>query len=84
VLEKAGAGRLVELTVDGDPVSAARNGASLASAAAAAHAAGEDRAADGLLAEADAQDRRQPTYYGSAWIALTRLSLDGDRLGGCD
>ena len=84
VLEKAGAGRAVELTVDGDPVSAARNGASLASAAAAAHAAGDNSAAESLLEQAEAQDRRQPTYYGSAWIALSRLGLDGDRLGGCD
>jgi endoglucanase len=84
VLEKSGAGRAVELTVDGDPVSEARNGASLASAAAAAHAAGDDRAAQSLLEQAEAQDRRQPTYYGSAWIALTRLGLDGDRLGGCE
>jgi endo-1,4-beta-D-glucanase Y len=84
VLQKAGAGRVVELTVDGDPVSAARNGASLASAAAAADAAGDDSGAESLLEQAEAQDRRQPTYYGAAWIAMTRLGLDGDRLGGCD
>jgi len=83
LLQNAGAGRAVELTVDGDPVSEARNGASLAAAAAAAHAAGDDRAVESLLAQAEAQDRRQPTYYGSAWIALTRLWLDGGRLGGC-
>jgi len=41
LLERAGAGReAVELTVDGDPLAAARNPAAMAAAAAAAHAAG--------------------------------------------
>ncbi len=84
LLKRGGSGEVVELTVDGDPLSEARNGASLAGAAAAAHAAGDERAALRLLDAAEAQDRRQPTYYGAAWIALTRLSLDTSRLGGCE
>jgi len=39
-------------------------------AAAAAHAAGDQAARDRLLAAAQALDAEQPTYYGSAWVAL--------------
>jgi len=52
-------------------------------AAASADAAGDHGDADRLLDTATALDRRHPTYFGAAWIALARLWLDTDRLGGC-
>jgi endoglucanase len=36
-----------------------------------------------LLDAADALDARAPSYFGAAWIALARLWLDTDLLGGC-
>jgi endoglucanase len=59
------------------------NPAALAGAAAAARAAGDRAASDRLLAQADAMDRRARTYYGAAWVALARLELGSDALGGC-
>ena len=47
----------------------------LVAAAGAADAAGQPAARDGLLDEAEALDRRSPTYYGAAWVALGRLML---------
>ena len=32
---------------------------------------------------AEQQLERQPSYYGSAWVALGRLWLTTDQLGGC-
>lgn len=54
----------------------------LVAAAAAAHAAGDEASADELLADAEAIDRRVPTYYGAALVALGRGLLAG-LLGGC-
>lgn len=36
-----------------------------------------------LLDIAQEQAERTPTYYGDAWVALGRLWLTSDRLGGC-
>jgi endo-1,4-beta-D-glucanase Y len=84
LLEHAGAGRdAVELTLDGDPLAAARHPAAMAAAAAAAHAAGDGEAARALLDAADAQDLREPSYYGGAVLALARVTLDTDLLGAC-
>ena len=58
----------------------------LALVAAAAAAAASERvrtAAADLLDDADALDERAPSYFGAAWIALGRLWLDTDLLGGC-
>jgi endoglucanase len=44
-------------------------------AAGAADAAGHPAARDGLLDSAEALDRRFPTYYGAAWVALGRILL---------
>jgi endoglucanase len=44
-------------------------------AAGAADAAGHTAARDGLLDSAAALDRRFPTYYGAAWVALGRMML---------
>jgi endoglucanase len=47
----------------------------LVAAAGAADAAGQTAARDGLLDDAEALDRRSPTYYGDAWVALGRTFL---------
>jgi hypothetical protein len=47
----------------------------LVAAAGAADAAGHAAARDGLLDSAAALDRRFPTYYGAAWVALGRIML---------
>jgi hypothetical protein len=47
----------------------------LVAAAGAADAAGHTAARDGLLDSAAALDRRFPTYYGAAWVALGRMML---------
>jgi hypothetical protein len=47
----------------------------LVAAAGAADAAGHTAARDGLLDSAAALDRRFPTYYGAAWVALGRIML---------
>lgn len=52
-------------------------------AAAAALAAGDRKDAARLLTIAEHQDREHPTYYGAAWVALGRLWLSTDELGGC-
>lgn len=51
--------------------------------AAAADAAGDADDAMELLGVATAQADRSPSYYGDAWVALGRLWLTTDRLGGC-
>lgn len=54
-----------------------------AAAAAAAAAAGHPVRAERLLAEAAVEQRRWPTYFGAAWVALGRLMLQTDRLDAC-
>jgi len=49
----------------------------------AAAAAGDRRAADALLDAAEDLDARAPTYFGAALVALGRLFLDTNLLGGC-
>ena len=55
----------------------------LVAAAAAAHAGGDTGARDALLDRAQALDQEEPTYYGSAWVALGRALLQTDRLDTC-
>ena len=55
----------------------------LVAAAASADAAGDPDARDELLDRAAALDRREPTYYGSAWVALGRALLQSERLDEC-
>jgi endoglucanase len=54
---------------------ATRSAVALVAAAAAADAAGDAAARDRLLAAAQALDAEEPTYYGSAWVALGSLLL---------
>ncbi len=69
--------------LDGAPATTATHPLALVAAAAAADAAGDDAAADELLDRASDLDRRTPTYYGAAWVAIGRLWLDTPDLGGC-
>ena len=55
----------------------------LVAAAGAADAAGQTAARDGLLDAAEALDRRSPTYYGAAWVALGRMMLTTKLLDTC-
>ena len=74
-LEAAGAA--VAYGLDGRRLDSNEHPVGLLGAAAAARAAGEGRQADHLARRAAELDRRHPTYYGAAWVALTGTSLDG-------
>ena len=64
----------LRLTLDGRPASDENHPLMLVAAAAAAHAAGDTPAsATQLLDEAEQLERRHPSYYGAAWVALGRL-----------
>jgi endoglucanase len=78
--ERAGA---TGLTLDGNVLDAARNPLPLVAAAAAAQAADQPDRTRQLLTEAAEQDGRNPTYYGSAWLALGWTLLATDRLDPC-
>jgi endoglucanase len=77
-------GSLVALyTLDGQPLGSERHPLALVAAAAAAASNGDRRRATDLLDAAENVDAEAPTYFGAAWIALGRLWLDTDLLGGC-
>jgi endo-1,4-beta-D-glucanase Y len=69
--------------LDGTPLTSDEHPAALAGAAAAAQAAGDHRAAGELLDRAAQLDAEHPTYYGSAWVDLTRAMLVDHSLGRC-
>ena len=69
--------------LDGTPLTADESPAALAGAAAAAHAAGDARAATELLDRAAAMVDERPSYYGSAVVELTRTMLETNALGSC-
>ena len=73
----------VEHKLSGAPIGNTLNPVVLVAAAGAADAAGHTAARDGLLDEAAALDRRFPTYYGSAWVALGRIMLTTKLLDAC-
>jgi endoglucanase len=73
----------VEHTLSGQPVGHILNPVVLVAAAGSAAAAGQAAARDGLLDEAEALDRRFPTYYGGAWVALGRIMLNTKLLDAC-
>jgi endoglucanase len=70
-------------TPDGQRLGPERHPLAIVAAAAAAAASGEDQRAADLLDAAEDLDAEAPTYFGAAWIALGRLWLDTDLLGGC-
>jgi cellulose synthase (UDP-forming) len=69
--------------LDGKPIGSQTHPASYVAAAAAAKAAGDDDATERLLDRAQQADSSQPTYYGSAWVALGRVMLTSSALGSC-
>jgi endoglucanase len=69
--------------LDGTPLTDDEHPAALVGAAAAAQAAGDDRAAADLFRRAADLDASHPTYYGSAWVALGRAMLQDRSLGHC-
>lgn len=69
--------------LDGEVLDPATHAMPLVAAAGAAHAAGEERLRDSYLARAEQLERRSPTYYGSAWVALGRIMLTSEALGRC-
>jgi endoglucanase len=65
----------VNHTLSGRPLGDILHPVALVAAAGAASAAGQTAARDGLLDEAEALDRRSPSYYGASWVALGRIML---------
>jgi endoglucanase len=75
---------LLPRALAGAPLNGAqKSSVALAGAAAAAAAAGRSRRARALLDEASGLERSHPTYYGSALVALTRVSVMSHMLGRC-
>jgi endoglucanase len=72
-----------DYALNGTPRTPRSHAASLVAAAAAARAAGQTRAGNQLLDQADRLNRSQPTYYGAAWVALGRVMLTSNALGAC-
>ncbi len=84
ILERAASeGGRISYTTTGKATSTYVNPLGWVAAAAAAQAAGRPAAAASLLDRADAQQRRHPTYYGGAWVALGRVLLDTPWLPAC-
>jgi endo-1,4-beta-D-glucanase Y len=81
---QAGRGIAPEYGLDGKRLAPGTHPASTVAGAAAAHAAGEGAPAERLLDRAAAEDRRSPSYYGAALVALGHLLLETDSLhDGC-
>jgi endo-1,4-beta-D-glucanase Y len=73
----------VQHDLSGRPIGDILHPVVLVAAAGAADAAGQPADRDGLLDEAEALDRRSPTYYGAAWVALGRIMLTTKLLDAC-
>jgi endo-1,4-beta-D-glucanase Y len=69
--------------LDGAPATGDDHAVAYAGTAGAAWAAGEHDAARDLLDRAEKLEAEHPTYYGSAWVELTRAMLVDGSLGGC-
>lgn len=67
---------MVDLAPDGRPDPGVSSPVGLLAEAAADLAAGRGGAAWALVARADQQNRSHPTYYGSAWAALSVLGFE--------
>lgn len=82
--KSAAAGQLVAAyDLDGHAQGQASHPLAYVAAAGAATAAGDHVAALALLDRAEAAQASAPTYYGAAWVALGRIMLTTDWLGGC-
>lgn len=70
--------------LDGSVIDPVEHAMPLVAAAGAAHAAGDEQLRDAYLERAEKLERRSPTYYGSAWVALGRIMLTTELLGRCE
>jgi endoglucanase len=61
------------LTTDGQPMGGSSSTVALLASAAAAQAAGDTAGASQLRQGAEQTDQGQPSYYGSAWLALSQV-----------
>jgi endoglucanase len=75
---------VTEHELSGAAVGDVHHPVTLVAAAAAAKASGDTSAMTTLLDVAQQFNDQQPTYYGSAWVALGRLLLTTDRLQPCN
>ena len=73
----------VEHDLTGKAIGATMHPVVLVAAAGAADAAGQPAARDKLLKAAESLDKRSPTYYGAAWVALGRIMLTTSALKSC-
>jgi endoglucanase len=71
------------LNLDGTVQTKGTNPLFMLAAASAARSAGEADRSEQLLDDAEQINTESPTYYLGGWVALTRLMLDTDLLGGC-
>lgn len=71
------------ISPQGQIIDQSTNATPIIAAAAAAQAAGNTTRRDSLFARALTENQQQPTYYGSAWIALGKVLLTTHLLGGC-
>lgn len=78
-----GDGGTVTHELDGTPRERYEHAAGFTARAAVATAAGSPERAEELLQAAEELERSQPTYYGSALVALTRGMVTSDTLGAC-
>jgi endo-1,4-beta-D-glucanase Y len=69
--------------LDGSAASDWQHPVAVVAAAATERAAGDADAAATRLDAATALQRRYPTYYGAAWVALGRIMLSTSLLGAC-
>ena len=70
-------GEVGNRSLDGAPLVTWRNAVTDVALYAARSAAGDTAGAHRALSSAEAQEASYPTYYGSAWVALAPLMLDG-------
>lgn len=82
-LRQAGRTQAIALSPGGAVLDAAPSPVPIVASAAAATAAGDPQARTQLLAWADDQQRREPTYYGGAWTALAQALLSRNALSAC-
>jgi endo-1,4-beta-D-glucanase Y len=68
---------MVELGLNGDPAPGVKHPVGLLALAAATYAAGDHRGGWDSVSAAWKDNLHHPTYYGTAWLALTVLGLDG-------
>jgi endoglucanase len=80
---RAGSGLAATYDLAGHAQGNASHPLAYVAAAGSAIAAGDAAAGRSLLDRAEAAQAAAPTYYGAAWVALGRIMLTTDWLGGC-